>query len=138
MDMDMEEESTKNQQIATLEMAVSKIVTSVEQRFENDPKNFTKAIKSFVKKAERIITANDACLQKALFTFSHEYFAPGSRGRRKKESRIPVQVTARLRRKIKHRDLGPNIQGRPTKKQSLHRKMQLYEDEDFVAHIRVG
>ena len=59
-------------------MAVSKIVTSVEQRFENDPKHFTRVIKSFVKKEERIITANDASLQKALFTFSHEYFATAS------------------------------------------------------------
>ena len=134
MDEDMEEESTKNQKIATLEIAVSKIVTSVEHRFENDPKNFTKAIKSFVKKEERIITANDACLQKALFTFSHEYFAPASRGRRKKGSRIPVQVTARSHRKIKHRGSGPSIPGRPTNKQSLRPQMQVYEDEDFVAH----
>ena len=80
MDVDMEEESTRNQKIATLEMAVSKIVTSVEQRFENDPKHFTKAIKSFVKKAEKM----NSKLQIVLITFSHEYFALASRGRRKK------------------------------------------------------
>ena len=90
------------------------------------PQTFYKSNQIFCEKGRKKWTASDACFQKALIRFS--------RGRSKKGSRIPVQVTVRSRRKIKHRGSGPSIPGRPTNKQSLRLQMQVYEDEDFVAH----
>ena len=46
---------------------------------------FYKSNQTCCEKSRKIIKANDACLQKALFTFSHGYFAPASWGRRKKD-----------------------------------------------------
>ena len=55
------------------------------------------------------------------------------KGRRKKY-RIPVQVTAKSRRTIKHRGRGPRIAGRPTNNQRLRLQLQVLQDDEYVRH----
>ena len=52
--------------------------------FIKDPKTYEKATKTFVKKAAKVVSANDATLQKALFTFAQEFVTSVSKWKRKK------------------------------------------------------
>ena len=68
----------------------------------------------FVKTADNITEGSDARIVKALHTFGKEMVQPSDKGRRKNSGKIPVQNTAKSRRRIKHRGSGPSIPGRPT------------------------
>ena len=59
---------------------------------------------------------------------------PLRKGQKKKSMRIPVQVTAKSRRTIKHRGRGPSIAGRPTNNQRLRLQLQVLQDEEYVRH----
>ena len=71
-------------------------------------------------------------LLKSLFTFGKECFMT-QRKWKKNSGRIPVQSTARSKRRIKHRGAGTSISGRPTKEQSIRVQLQVNEEEDFVS-----
>ena len=92
------------------------------------------AINAFVKTSNRIIKGKDACLQKALFTFGKEIVQPAQKRKRKNSGKIPVQSTAKSRRKIKHRGAGPSIQGRPTAAQTLRLQLDVQEEDEIVSH----
>ena len=124
----------KEQVLESLRDAVSNIVEKVDDRFEEDEVTYTKAVKTFVKKTAKLVSANDATFQKALFTFAQDFVTSARKGKRKKSLKIPVQTTARSRRRFKHRGTGPSILGRPTKPQSLKVQLQVTEDQDYVAH----
>jgi hypothetical protein len=124
----------KEQTLESLREAVSNIVDKVEDRFEEDAVTYTKAVKTFLKKTTKLVSSNDATFQKALFTFAQEFVTSARKGKRKKSLKIPVQSTARSRRRFKHRGTGPSILGRPTKPQSLKVQLQVNEDQDYVAY----
>ena len=111
----------------------SVLIGRVEKRYEGDRHTFKKAINTFVKSAIKVASANDASLQKALFSFAKDFVQTIRKGKRK-SMKIPVQSTAKSRRTIKHRGRGPSIAGRPTKNQRLRMQLQVLEDEDFVRH----
>ena len=60
--------------------------------------------------------------------------APLSLGKKKKLGLIPVQVTARSRRKFKLRGSRSAIMGAPTKSQAVKRQLESNEDEEIVRH----
>jgi hypothetical protein len=124
----------KEQTLESLREAVSNILDKVEDRFEEDAVTYTKAVKTFLKKTTKLVSSNDATFQKALFTFAQEFVTSARKGKRKKSLKIPVQSTARSRRRFKHRGTGPSILGRPTKPQSLKVQLQVNEDQDYVAY----
>ena len=98
----------------------------VESMFENDATTFRKAI------SEKLSLSKDGLLLKSLITFGKECFMTQRKGK-KNAGRIPVQSTARSRRRIKHRGAGTSMPGRPTKEQSIRVQLQVNEEEDFVS-----
>ena len=66
------------------------------------------------KTAENITEGSDARIVKALHTFGKETVQASDQGRRKNSGKVPVQNSAKSRRRIKHRGSGLSIPGRPT------------------------
>ena len=104
LDMEMErdenEEQNENEEVKLkLDSVFSKLKSILTDRIEHDPKGYKKSLSTFEKHLERMPKLNDAALQKALCNFGQESFAPMRMSKRKKASMIPVQVTARSRRK---------------------------------------
>ena len=118
--------------------SVFSILCKVQSRFEQDANIYLKAINAFVTMAEIIVIGNDSSIQKALFTFGKEVVQAVKKGRRKYSGRIPVQSTARSRRKIKHRGAGPSLTGRPTNIQKLRLQLNVQEEEELVSHKLPG
>ena len=69
-----------------------------------------------------------------MHTFAKDVVSAVKKGRRKNDGNIPVQNTAKSRRRIKHRGAGPSQQGRPTKEENLRLQLFVGEEEDFVSH----
>ena len=122
----------KDGALASLRKTVSDLVLRIETRYDEDPESYKKSIKSFLKTSKRVISGNDATIQKALFTFAKEVIF--KKGKRKTSLRIPVQNSARSRRTIKHRGRGPSIPGRPTNSQRLRLQLEVNETEEIVRH----
>ena len=59
---------------------------------------------------------------------------PSDKGRRKNSGKIPVQNTAKSRRRIKHRGSGPSIPGRPTSSHTQRLQLDTIEEDDLVGH----
>ena len=106
----------------------------IKERFDHDPTNYRKTIKTFAKKTSKLTLTNDSLIQKSLFTFLQEFSGNISKGRKRKGLRIPVQSTARSRRQIKHRGSGQSLLGRPLKERSTKVQLQVLENEEFVAY----
>jgi hypothetical protein len=66
--------------------------------------------------------------------FAKDVVSAVKKGRRKNAGNIPVQNTAKSRKRIKHRGAGPSQQGRPTKDQTLRLQLFVDEEEEIVAH----
>ena len=126
--------NTKVEAISCFKKSIFGLISQVERNFEKDEKVYVKAIKAFEKTSIRIIKGKDACLQKALFTFGKEIVQPAQKRKRKNSGKIPVQSTAKSRRKIKHRGAGPSIQGRPTAAQTLRLQLDVQEEDEIVSH----
>ena len=77
------DEKDKEKTLESLREAVSIIVDKVEDRFEEDALTYKKAVKTFVKKTHKIVSANDAVFQKALFTFAQEFVTSVRKGEKK-------------------------------------------------------
>ena len=67
-------------------------------------------------------------------TFDKETVQASYKGRRKNSGKIPVQNTAKSRRRIKHRGSGPSIPGRPTTSQTQRLQLDSIEEDDLVGH----
>ena len=65
-------------------------------------KVFSNAIHAFVKTPENITEGSDDRIIEALHTFGKETVQASDKGRRKNSGKIPVQNTAKSRRRIKH------------------------------------
>ena len=53
---------------------------------------------------------------------------------KKNAGQIPVQSSAKSRRRLKHRGSGPSQSGRPTKDQSLRIQLQIDSEEDMILY----
>ena len=60
----------KDGALASLRKTVSDLVLRIETRYDEDPESYKKSIKSFLKTSKRVISGNEATIQKALFTFA--------------------------------------------------------------------
>ena len=56
------------------------------------------------------------------------------KGKKKNAGQIPVQSSAKSRRRLKHRGSGPSQSGRPTKDQSLRIQLQIDSEEDMILY----
>ena len=96
---------------------------------------YNTAINIFSKQLNKLEKVkSDSALQKTLCSFGKSLTEPLSQGKRKKLGRIPVQVTARSRRKFKLRGSRMAIMGAPTKSQAVKRQLQVDDDEETVRH----
>ena len=116
----------------TLKKSIFNLIYKIEDRFEKDRGNYEKAINAFIKQADKI--SGVSAVQKALHLFAKDVVSAVKKGRKKNAGNIPVQNTARSRRKIKHRGAGPSQQGRPTNEQSVRLQLLVDEEDDIVAH----
>ena len=73
------------------------------ERIPHDVDGYEKAIRTLENHLNRFPSTNDAALQKALHNFGETQTESLRGGRRKKGSKIPVQMTARARRRFKIR-----------------------------------
>ena len=73
------------------------------ERIPHDVEGYEKALKSLESHLKKLPTTKDSALQKALHTFGEQQTESLRGGKRKKRNSIPVQATARSRRKYKMR-----------------------------------
>ena len=71
------------------------------ERIPHDVEGYEKALKSLERHLKKLPTTKDSALQKALHTFGEQQTESLRGGKRKKRNSIPVQATARSRRKYK-------------------------------------
>ena len=71
------------------------------ERIPHDVEGYEKALKSLESHLKKLPTTKDSALQKALHTFGEQQTESLRGGKRKKRNSIPVQATARSRRKYK-------------------------------------
>ena len=88
---------------AKLDEILENIRSVYTERMKEDICGYEKALKSFENHVTRMPKTNDAALQKALFCFGESVTMAISVQKRKKGSKIPVQVTAKARRRYKIR-----------------------------------
>ena len=124
----------REESLSSLRKSTFNLLCKVEQRFEKDSETYRKAIAAFVKQAEKVSAGSDGTVQKALFNFAKDVVQTVQKGRKKNAGAIPVQNTARARRRIKHRGAGPSQSGRPTNEQSLKLQLEIINDEEMVSY----
>ena len=129
----------KSEQIKALKEKLKKSMeafrTNLETRIDEDIEGYNTAINIFSKQLNKLEKVkSDSALQKTLCSFGKSLTEPLSQGKRKKLGRIPVQVTARSRRKFKLRGSRMAIMGAPTKSQAVKRQLQVDDDEETVRH----
>ena len=73
------------------------------RRIPHDVEGYEKALKSLESHLKKLPKTKDSALQKALHTFGEQQTESLRGGKRKKRNSIPVQATARSRRKYKMR-----------------------------------
>ena len=71
--------NTKVEAISSFKKSIFGLISQVERNFEKDEKVYVKAINAFEKTSNGIIKGNNACLQKALFTFGKEIVQPAQK-----------------------------------------------------------
>jgi hypothetical protein len=125
---DEEDENT----LSNFKKSIFNLIYKIESRFDKDRGNYEKAINAFIKQSEKL--SGDSAVQKALHLFAKDVVTAVKKGRKKNAGNIPVQNTARARRRIKHRGAGPSQQGRPTNEQSVRLQIFVDEEDDIVAH----
>ena len=118
--------------LGSLKKSIFCLIYKIENRFGQEKLQFRKAISAFIKQCNLLSESHDARIQKALFTFAKDNV--WKKGKKKNAGQIPVQNSAKSRRRIKHRGSGPSQSGRPTNEQSLRIQLQVEEEEDIVSH----
>merc|ERR1712117_576758 len=71
------------------------------ERIPHDVEGYEKALKSLESLLKKLPTTKDSALQKALHTFGEQQTESLRGGKRKKRFSIPIQATARSRKKYK-------------------------------------
>ena len=103
--MEIEEDPTER--IEKAKSKLNSLLQSINEmysdRIPHDVVGYEKALKTLENHLNRFPTTNDAALQKALHNFGETQTESLRGGRRKKGSKIPVQVTSRARRQYKMR-----------------------------------
>ena len=120
--------------LSKLKKSVFNLIHKIEDRFDKDEEKYQNAINSFVKQTDKLFVGSDSTIQKALFNFAKDVVQTVKRGKKKNAGSIPVQSSARSRRRIKHRGAGPSFSGRPTKEQSLHIQMFINDEDEITSH----
>ena len=87
----------------------------MEDRFENDSDNYSKAMIAFIRQCYNIVNSSDSAMQKALHIFAKENTTAVVPGKKKNSGSIPVQSKSKARRKYTMRGSGSSMQGRPSK-----------------------
>ena len=64
------DEIGKDEAIQSLTEAMENVRNKIKEKFDHDPTNCRKAIKTFAKKTSKHSSTNDSLIQKSLFTFS--------------------------------------------------------------------
>ena len=121
-----------------LDSVLFKLQSILSDRIEHDPKGYKKSLSIFEKHLDRMPKMNDTTLQKALCTFGQESFAPVRMSKQKKARMIPIQVTARSRRKYTMRGSRVAQGGAPRKENGLTRQLVVGEEEDVVYYKLPG
>jgi hypothetical protein len=116
--------------LSNFKKSIFNLIYKVEERFEKDRGNYENAIKAFIKQVDKL--SGDSAVQKALHLFAKDVVSAVKKGRKKNAGNIPVQNTARSRRKIQYRGAGPSQQGRPTNEQTVRLQLFVDEDEDDI------
>ena len=103
--MQIQEDATERIEKAksTLNSLLQSINEMQSDRIPHDVVGYEKALKTLENHLNRFPTTNDAALQKALHNFGETQTESLRGGRRKKGSKIPVQVTSWARRQYKMR-----------------------------------
>ena len=95
--------------------SVNNLIKVLEDRYENDSDNYSKAMSAFTRQCDIIVNSSDAAIQKALHTFAKENTKAVLPGKKKNSGRIPVQSKSKARRNYTMRGSGSRMKGRPTK-----------------------
>ena len=103
--------------VEMFEGALTHFKEEVVRRIHDDPKSYSKCVKSFAKQVTRSIVTNcnHSVLEKTLFTFLSEETLPAKKGRRKSVRNIPIQKASESRRLYKFRGTQNSRKGRPKK-----------------------
>ena len=97
------DDNTKAEDLAKLKKCLFKLIFKIEHNYDKEKKVFSNAIHAFVKTAENITEGSDARIVNAWHTFGKETVQSSNKRRRKNSGKIPVQHTAKSRRRIQHR-----------------------------------
>ena len=95
----------------------------MEDRYENDSGNYSKAMSAFTRQRDIVINSSDAAIQKALHTFARENTKAVVPGKKKNSGRIPVSSKSKARRKYTMRGTGGSMRGRSTQK-TCHKRLR--------------
>ena len=109
----------------------------VISRIPHDITGYEKALNVLEKHVGGMPFTNDAAIEKALCTFGQNETAAVSVRKRKKSSLIPVQVTARSRRKYTLRGSRSAIQGAPRKETRLKQQLVIDSAEREVLYHKL-
>ena len=71
--------------------SVNNLITALEDRFENDSANYSKAMSAFTRQRDITVNSSDAVIRKALHTFAKENTTAGVPGKKKNSGSTPVQ-----------------------------------------------
>jgi hypothetical protein len=120
-----------------LENVMEKVKNMVISRIPHDITGYEKALNVLEKHVGGMPLTNDAAIEKALCTFGQNETAAVSVRKRKKSSFIPVQVTARSRRKYTLRGSRSAIQGAPRKETRLKQQLVIDSAEREVLYHKL-
>lgn len=122
---------------AKFENVMERVKNMVISRIPHDIAGYEKALNVFEKHVGGMPSNNDAAIEKALCTFGQNETAAVSVRKRKKSSFIPVQVTARSRRKYTLRGSRTAIQGAPRKENRLKKQLVIDSDDNEVLYHKL-
>ena len=124
-----------NEEIITrLKKSLFCFIYKIQNRIDKDKQQYTKAVDAFIKQCDKISDTNDAVIQKVLFTFAKDVVQTVKKGKKKNSGQIPVQNTAKSRRKVNHRGSGPSQMGRPSNEQSLQIQLLVESEDEILSH----
>ena len=98
-------------------------------------KDWKRGIKSFTKNLVKLTKGNINTLKQSLFKIGKDVTNPKKSGKKKKNGKlIPIQVTAKSRRRYKHRGRVVGVLGRRPKDQEQRNQLIVTSNEDNVYH----
>ena len=133
--IDTEEEREERRETAAnkLKTILGKLEKLYIDRLDHDLAGYENALTIFEKRVDNLPKTGDERLKKAAINFGETATEALSVRKRKKGGNIPVQVTAKSRRKFALRGSKPAKQGRPKKGTVLTKQLEIAEnDEEHV------